>query len=309
MTLQSQRVPSVDRVDNTKNNYILIRGMQNYPATNLTRDPQMKIGFSVATSDVNTPLLPAQQGAFGKNLDILSEYGYDGVEISLRQPKELDFDMLRGEIEKRGLEVAAIHTAAIGFQDKIWLCHPNQSIREEGMTRLKGSLDAAAFFGVEVVIGSFRGQLSKGEAREESVKWMYDAFKEGADYAAQKGTRILFEPQTRFYINFGFTTQDGLKFVNEINSPGLGIMLDTFHMNIEDVSFSKSIFDARECLGYLQISDNNRLYPGGGHIPFREIISSLKAIDYTGYLTLQIVMDPDFKTAAKLGIKHLRSLL
>ena len=269
----------------------------------------MKIGFSVATSDVDTPLLPAQQGAFGENLDILAGFGYDGVEISLRQPKDLDFGMLRKIVEMRGLEVAAIHTAAIGFQDKIWLCHPDQSIREEGMTRLKGAIDAASFFGVEVVIGSFRGQLSDGEAKEESVKWMYDAFKEGSDYAEKKKTRILFEPQTRFYINFGFTTQDGLKFVGEINSPGMGIMLDTFHMNIEDVSFSKSIFESKEHLGYLQVSDSNRRYPGGGHIPFREIISSLKAINYNGYLTLQVVMEPDFKTAAKLGIDHLRSLL
>ena len=269
----------------------------------------MKIGFSVATSDVDTPLLPAQQGEFTKNLDILSEHGYDGVEISLRQPKELDFDMLQKQVEKRGLEVAAIHTAAIGFQDKIWLCHPDRSIRDEGMTRLKGALDAASLFGVEVIIGSFRGQLSDGEAREESLKWMYDAFKEGSDYAENKGTKILFEPQTRFYINFGFTAQDGVKFARDINSPGMGIMLDTFHMNIEDVSFSQSIFDSREYLGYLQISDSNRRYPGGGHIPFREIISSLKAIDYSGYLSLQIVMDPDFKTAAKLGINHLRSLM
>ena len=269
----------------------------------------MKIGFSVATSDVDTPLLPAQQGAFSENFDVLSELGYDGVEVSVRQPKELDLKQLRKEVEGRGLEVASIHTAAIGFQDKIWLCHPDKTIRDEGMARLKGALEAASFFGVEVIIGSFRGQLSDGEARKLSIGWMYDAFREGSDYAEKLGTKILFEPQTRFYINFGFTAQDGVNFAREINSPGMGIMLDTFHMNIEDVSFSQSIFDAKEYLGYLQISDSNRLYPGGGHIPFREIISSLKAIDFNGYLSLQIVMDPDFKTAARLGINHLRSLM
>ena len=269
----------------------------------------MKIGFSVATPDVDTPLLPAQQGAFGENLDVLSEYGYDGVEVSIRQPKELNLDKLQKEVEQRGLEVASIHTAAIGFQDKIWLCHPDKSIRDEGMVRLKGALEVASFFGVEVIIGSFRGQLSDGEAREASVNWMYDAFREGSDHAEKFGTKILFEPQTRFYINFGFTAQDGVRFASEIDSPGMGLMLDTFHMNIEDISFAHSIFDAREYLGYLQISDSNRLYPGGGHIPFREIISSLKAINFDGYLSLQIEMHPDFRTAARLGINHLRSLL
>ena len=137
----------------------------------------MKIGFSVATPEVDTPLLPAQQGDFGANLDVLSEYGYDGVEVSIRQPKDLDVEKLRKEVERRDLEVASIHTAAIGFQDKIWLCHQDKSIRDEAMVRLKGALEIASGFGVEVIIGSFRGQLSEGEAREESIKWMNVAFK------------------------------------------------------------------------------------------------------------------------------------
>ena len=131
----------------------------------------MKIGFSVATSDVDTPQLPAQQGEFTKSLDILSEFGYDGVEVSIRQPKSLNLDELRKDVETRGLEVASIHTAAIGFQDKVWLCHPDKSIRDEGMIRLKGALDAAAFFGVEVIIGSFRGQLVDGEKIDDEVQF------------------------------------------------------------------------------------------------------------------------------------------
>ena len=269
----------------------------------------MKIGFSVATPEVDTPLLPAQQGDFGSNLDVLSEFGYDGVEVSIRQPKDIDVETLRKEVEGRGLEVASIHTAAIGFQDKIWLCHKDKTIRDEAMVRLKGALEVASVFEVDVIIGSFRGQLSDGDARAESVKWMYDAFKEGAEFAEKLGSKILFEPQTRFYINFGFTAQDGVKFARDIDSPGMGIMLDTFHMNIEDVSFAQSIFEAKEYLGYLQMSDSNRRYPGGGHIPFREIISALKTIDFGGYLSLQVIMDPDFRTAAGRGINHLRSLM
>lgn len=269
----------------------------------------MKIGFCVATPDVNTPLLPAQQGPFGDNLDILLECGYDGVEISLLQPKELNLQNIQNEVQQRNLEVAAIHTAAIGFQDKVWLCHPEETIRTEAMSRLKGAIEVAAYFNTNVLIGSFRGQLSNGEARKVSLSWMEDAFKEGAEFAFKNRVKLLFEPQARFSVNFGHTAQDGLHFIEKINNPGLGIMLDTFHMNIEDASFSKSIFDTKDYLGYLQISDSNRMYPGAGHIPFGEIISSLKAIRYDGYLSLQIVQEPDFKTAAQLGLNHLQSLL
>ena len=58
----------------------------------------IKIGFSVATPEVNTPLLPAQQGELGPNLDILAELGYDGVEVSIRQPAKIDPENLKTEI-------------------------------------------------------------------------------------------------------------------------------------------------------------------------------------------------------------------
>ena len=80
----------------------------------------MKIGFSVATPEVDTPLLPAQQGDFIENISILADLGYDGVEVSIRDPEVIDLKMLERETASRGLEVASIHTAAIGFQDQIF---------------------------------------------------------------------------------------------------------------------------------------------------------------------------------------------
>ncbi|MDP7166306.1 MAG: sugar phosphate isomerase/epimerase family protein [Nitrospinota bacterium] len=271
----------------------------------------MKISFQVATPEVDTPLLPSAQGALGGNLRVLSDLGYEGVDLSLRKPRDLDLDAIRKEVEKNSLEVSSINTAAIGFQDSVWLCHPDEAIRKEGMDRLKGSLDVAAFFGVGATVGTFRGRLSEGEEHERSLGWMRDAIMEGSDYAAEKGARILFEPQHRhrYGNNFIYNAQEGVAFVEEINSPGLGLMLDTFHMNIEDVSFSRSIVDAKDHLGHMHISDSNRLYPGAGHVPFREIIDTLRAIDYEEFLAIQVRMPPDFQTSAALGIANLRSLL
>jgi sugar phosphate isomerase/epimerase len=269
----------------------------------------MKIGFSVASPEVNTPLLPAQQGELGANLDVLADLGYDGVELSVRLPAELDIPVIEKEFSKRNLEVASIHTAAIGFQDRLWLCHPDEEIRAEAMARLLAAIDVAAHFSVDVLVGSFRGKLGDSEQRKQSGGWMYDAFKKGADHAAGHGNRILFEPQARFSVDFGFTAQDGAAFAEELGSPGFGVMLDTYHMNIEDASFARSIFDAREHLHYLQISDSNRMYPGGGHIDYGEIINALQAIGFDGYLSLQIVREPSYAKAAELGIMHLRSLI
>jgi sugar phosphate isomerase/epimerase len=269
----------------------------------------MKIGFSVATPEVDCPRLPAQQGEFGKNLQVLSDLGYDGVELSMCRPAEIDIAHLENEVTKRNLEVASIHTAAMGFQEKLWLCHPDESIRAEALARLKAAIDIAAHFSVDVLVGSFRGQLGGPESRAQSMTWMRDAFRQAADHALKNGVRVLFEPQAKFSVDFGFTAQDGVAFAEELDSPGFGLILDTFYMNIEDKSFAKSIFDASEHLHYLQISDSNRLYPGAGHIDFGEIINALQAINFDGYLSLQILREPSYEKSAELGIMHLRSLI
>ena len=80
-------------------------------------------------------------------------------------------------------------------------------------------------------------------------------------------------------------------------------------MNIEDVSFAKSIFDARDYLLYLQFSDSNRLHPVAGHVNFSEIINSLKAINFESFMSMQILPEPDYYNSAKLGIMHMRSLI
>ncbi|MBS28629.1 MAG: hypothetical protein CL566_06850 [Alphaproteobacteria bacterium] len=267
----------------------------------------MKIGFSVASPEVNTPQLPAQQGDLDANLDVLSALGYDGVELSVRLPAELDIAAIEKAVTSRNLEIASIHTAAIGFQDKLWLCHPDEATRSEALARLISAIDVAAYFSVDVLVGSFRGKL--GDGGDEARGWMYDAFRRGADCAAKHGNRVLFEPQASFSVDFGFTAQDGAAFVEELDSPGFGVMLDTYHMNIEDASLARSIFECRDHLHYLQISDSNRMYPGGGHIDYGEIINALQSIGFEGYLSLQIVREPSYAKAAELGIMHLRSLI
>ena len=269
----------------------------------------MKLGYVVATSDVKSARLPSAQGDLAENLRLLAGIGYEGVELSVWRPADLDAARLEREVAASGLAVCCVHTAAIGFEDRLWLCHEDEEVRRAAMKRLKEAADLAGRFGVDVAVGSFRGKLLEGEGRERSLGWMRDAFREGADYAAARGLRVLIEPYNRFVTNFANSAEESAAFVRGMRHEGLGLLLDTFHVNIEDPSFGGAIYGARDCLFHMHLTDNNRMYPGAGHIPFAEVIGALRAIGYGGYLSIQIAQKPDFRTAAARSHGHIRSLL
>ena len=105
------------------------------------------------------------------------------------------------------------------------------------------------------------------------------------------------------------TAAEGVALCRELDHEGLVLMLDTYHMNVDEASFTDPILESKEYLGHMHMAENNRLYPGGGHIPFGEIIEALRSIGYAGYLTCQIVSKPDARTAARRAGENLRALI
>ncbi len=269
----------------------------------------MKLSYQIATPDISTPNLPSAQGTLGGNLDCIAEAGFEAVELSVRKPAELDLDGIEKQINSRGLSVSMIHTAAMGFQDRIWLCHPVPEIRDVSYRRHLDALDMAQRFGCGMVIGSSRGNLCEDERRDDSLRWMRDALLGLSDEAASRGARLYLEPLCSHWINNVTTAAEGVALCRELDHEAFVLMLDTYHMNVDEASFTAPILESKELLGHMHIAENNRYYPGGGHIPFGEIIGALRSIGYDGYLTCQIVSKPDIQTAARLAAENLRALI
>ena len=198
----------------------------------------MKIGYVVATPDVTTPLMPAVRGAFRDNLMFLKGLGFDGVELATRDAEAFDRDELRRTLEETGLDVSLIGTAPISYQDEIEICHADADVRAEAIERLFGHIDLGAELGCPVNIGRFRGNFLEDERRAASEAWMWDGLRAGADRAGERGIKMLFEPHHRFNTNFVRSTREGLEFLDEMNHEAVGFLIDSFHMNIEDASFS-----------------------------------------------------------------------
>ena len=120
---------------------------------------------------------------------------------------------------------------------------------------------------------------------------------------------VVFEPVNRYETDFLVTMDEVLDLINRLASPALGILADTFHMNIEEASIESSLRRARPRLRHVHVADSNRHAPGWGHLDFPALVRVLREFGYTGYLSAEILPRPDPVSAARQAIAHLRPLL
>ena len=110
---------------------------------------------------------------------------------------------------------------------------------------------------------------------------------------------MLIEPINRYETNFINNAQQALELIDEINRPAVKLLVDTFHMNIEEVDLCETITKMNGALGYVHFADNNRLAPGKGHIDFPAIFKALINSNYHGFISAEILPMPDDLSAIK----------
>lgn len=115
--------------------------------------------------------------------------------------------------------------------------------------------------------------------------------------ACNYGIDYCFEIVNRFEQFILNTAAEGVRFCQEVGSPKAKLLLDTFHMNIEEDSFSDAIITTGNFLGHLHIGEPNRKTPGTGRMPWYEMAHALKKIEYEGH----VVMEPFIVPGGQVG--------
>jgi D-psicose/D-tagatose/L-ribulose 3-epimerase len=134
---------------------------------------------------------------------------------------------------------------------------------------------------------------SKPAILERSVKSM----KEAAKVAEGENVFFCVEVVNRFENFLLNTSAEAVEYCKLVGSPNVKVMLDTFHMNIEENTIDEAITTAGGYLGHVHIGENNRRPPGYGHIPWNEFAKALKKINYEG----NIVMEPFLMPGGQVG--------
>jgi sugar phosphate isomerase/epimerase len=255
---------------------------------------------ALAISPYKTEFAPLFfSGDIRSGIENAKKIGYDGVEISVRDPATTDTKQIRNILNDNGLEVVTIATGQSYVEDGLFLVTDNPDIKRKVLDRLKSIIDLAADLGSKnVTIGGIRGN-EKLPADCNKLSLMVDNVAECGAYAEQNTITLLLEAINRYEVSTAHTAWRSSWAIKEIGLDNIKILYDTFHANIEETSICGPIVEFNKEIGLLHFADSNRLVPGYGHIDFDKVFEALKKINYQEYITVEALAKQDDMKAAK----------
>jgi sugar phosphate isomerase/epimerase len=271
-----------------------------------------KLAYMSVTPDVNGPMPLSWVADLDTVIPTLVQLGYTGIELQTRKPDEFDWAATKKKIDASGLTIVGISTGPIGIEDGLYICHKDADGRKRAIERYKTVLDLAGEWGVDSSIGGFRGRASMMGSRGAALDHFRQAVGELATYARSKGRRIVLEPQCRINTDFLMTMAETVEFIQSMEHDGIDNLVleaDMFHQALEEKSIVAAMITARPYLAHVQLGDSNRLAPGQGFLPWRDIVEVLRALKYDAWLSMEFTQKPDSPTCARQAIEFIRPLV
>lgn len=218
----------------------------------------------------------------------IAAMGYDVVEIAVEDPTLIDVDVVRDALVKYKLK-ANICGAFGPSRD---LTHEDPAVHQHCFDYIAACLDICVAVGTDFFGGPMYSAVGKArmvppEQRKKEWDLAVHNLRIVCNMAAQRGIKIALEPLNRFESDLVNTTEDVLRLVKDIQHPAARIMLDGFHMNIEERDVEQAIIAAGDKLIHLQVSENYRGTPGTGQTRWDAYRKGLEAINYKGTVTIE----------------------
>jgi len=247
------------------------------------------------------------KGDLAANLARIAGLGYDGAELAIRDPTLVDLDGLERLVRAHGLVVPALGTGQAWGEERLSFTDPDPSVRRAAIRRIEGHVPVAARLDAVIIIGLVRGIVHPGVDRAQAMDWLVEALRECSAIARLHGVRLALEPINRYETTLVNSAPEGLELIERVGADNFGLLLDTFHMNIEERDVEDSIRRTGERIFHVHAADSNRWHPGAGHLDFKSILSALRLTGYTGFVSGEFLPVPDAVTAARNALEHLRA--
>ena len=235
----------------------------------------------------------------------VKELGFDMYDIGapwLAAQSDASILELRRIAEDNEIQLAL----SLGLSTAQDISSPDPEIRKTGLdflSRLARNMSkAGAGMCSGIVYSAWNGKINSYEEKKVCWNFSVQSMKKAVKIFADEGVTINIEVVNRFENFLINDCAEAIKYLDEVDSPQLGIHLDTFHMNIEEDSMTGAILNAGKRLKHLHICENNRKFPGLGNMPWKEIFAALKAADYQGPIALESFVRPGGEVGTAVGL-------
>ena len=216
----------------------------------------------------------------------LRERGIEGFEIPMFDPAILNRKALRQAFEANDLECTVCAILPAGINP----ISADAAERKRALTHLVHCLETAAEIGAHRVGGPLYapiGYLPGRRRTQEEWKWAVECFQALGDVLDANDITLGIEPVNRSETFFLNTTAEASAFCDEVADARVGILIDTFHANIEEKNLAAAVRSAGTRLKHVHASENDRGLLGSGHVDFASIVTALNEIEYNGYLMIE----------------------
>lgn len=236
-----------------------------------------------------------------KYIDKIAKIGFDILEFQAQPLLEMTDDHIR-ELRKRADAAGIRLTYSLGLDPHYDVSSLDESIRQGGVKYLQNIIRKMAVGGGDLLSGvSYAGWGTPDgilDTKEPYLEQSVKSMKEIIRVAEDCGVTYCVEAVNRFETCIINTAAEALDYVARVDSPNIGVLLDTYHMNIEEKSFADAIrLVGADRLKSFHTGENNRTAPGRGHLPWDEIFGSLSEIGYKG----PIVSEPFVMQGGEVG--------
>ncbi len=229
--------------------------------------------------------------------------GFDAVELFLPGPDFISVEDVKSLAEDNSLAIAAVGTGAGMLRHGLSLTDTDAGKREAALEFIFSMIDFGGTLGAPAILGSMQGR----KTQEDSLDQLAAVLRRCDQHAATHGVPFIYEPLNRYETNLFNRLGDAAAFLETHGLTNTVLLADLFHMNIEEADLPAAILAAGKHIGHVHYADSNRQAMGFGHTAAGPVISALKKIGYSGYLSAEIFPLPDPEAAARQTLSSIRS--
>jgi D-psicose/D-tagatose/L-ribulose 3-epimerase len=234
-------------------------------------------------------------------IDKVAILGFDAIEVDAGPVALMSTEerkRLKAHADERGITL----TYGTGMRHDQDLASEDRSVRQRGITLLQRQAKAIGEMGggclSGVIYSAWQAILPNGVTdKRPFVEQSAAAMREAVKAAEEHGVIFNMEVVNRFETYMLNTSAEAVAYVEMVGSDHARILLDTYHMNIEEDFIDDAVVYAGDKLGHVHFGESNRRLPGNGHIPWTEVAAALRKIGYGG----AVVMEPFVRPGGQVG--------